>query len=82
MRLKISWGSMVALKAEAPVYQPGCTVQYERGLITAVLNFKVTRIPRNSLVCKWVVVKIMVPFWVLSMIRHLISRGPKTGPQF
>ena len=25
----------------------------------------------------WVVVKIMVPFWVLSIIRHLLFRGPK-----
>ena len=28
----------------------------------------------------WVVVKIVVPFWVLSMMRHLVFRGPKTGP--
>ena len=27
--------------------------------------------------CIWVVVKILVPFWVLSIIRHLIFRGPK-----
>ena len=27
----------------------------------------------------WVVVKIMVPFWVLSIIWHLIFRGPKKG---
>ena len=25
----------------------------------------------------WVVVKIRVPFWVLSTIRHLVFRGPK-----
>ena len=28
----------------------------------------------------WVVVKIMVPFRVLSMMRHLVFRGPKRGP--
>ena len=28
----------------------------------------------------WVVVQIMVPFWVLIMIRHLIFRVPKKGP--
>ena len=28
----------------------------------------------------WVVVKILVPFWVLSIIRHLVFRGPKKGP--
>ena len=28
----------------------------------------------------WVVVKIMVPFWVLSILRHLVFRGPKRGP--
>ena len=28
----------------------------------------------------WVVVKIMVPFWVLIIIRHLIFRVPKKGP--
>ena len=27
-----------------------------------------------------VVVKIMVPFWVLVIIRHLIFRVPKKGP--
>ena len=29
---------------------------------------------------KWVVVKIMVPFWVPIIIRHLILRVPKKGP--
>ena len=28
----------------------------------------------------FVVVKIIVPFWVLSIIRHLTFRGPKRGP--
>ena len=28
----------------------------------------------------WVVVKIMVPFWVLNRIRHLLFRVPKKGP--
>ena len=28
----------------------------------------------------WVVVKIMVPFWVLIIIRHLIFRVPQKGP--
>ena len=28
----------------------------------------------------WVVVKIMVPFGVLTMIRHLMFRAPKKGP--
>ena len=28
----------------------------------------------------WVVVKIMVPFWISIIIRHLISRVPKKGP--
>ena len=30
----------------------------------------------------WVVVKIMVPLWVLIIIRHLIFRVPKKGPYF
>ena len=30
--------------------------------------------------CIWVVVKIMVPFWVPITIRHLIFRVPKKGP--
>ena len=29
---------------------------------------------------RWVVVKIMVPFWVPIVIRHLIFRVPKKGP--
>ena len=28
----------------------------------------------------WVVVKIMVPFWVPNIIRHLLFRVPKKGP--
>ena len=28
----------------------------------------------------WVVVTIMVPFWVLIIIRHLLFRVPKKGP--
>ena len=30
----------------------------------------------------WVVVKIMVPFWVPIIIRHVIFRVPKKGPSF
>ena len=28
----------------------------------------------------WVVVKIMVPFWLLTIMRQLVFRGPKKGP--
>ena len=28
----------------------------------------------------WLVVKTMVPFWVLSIIRQLVFQGPKRGP--
>ena len=34
----------------------------------------------GSTFVNWVVVKIMVPFWVPIIIRHLIFRVPKTGP--
>ena len=30
----------------------------------------------------WGVVKIVVPFWVLKILRHLVFRGPKRGPYF
>ena len=30
----------------------------------------------------WVVVKIMVPFWVLIIIRHLLFGVPQRGPNF
>ena len=30
----------------------------------------------------WVVVKTMVPFWVLNIIRHLVFRGPKRDHNF
>ena len=26
--------------------------------------------------CMWVVIKILVPFWVLRIVRHLVFRGP------
>ena len=35
---------------------------------------------RDAKIGTWVVVKIMVPFWVLNIIRHLIFRVPKKGP--
>ena len=41
------------------------------------------RLLRAQSICHiptWVVVKIMGPFWVLIIIRHLIFRVPKTGP--
>ena len=28
----------------------------------------------------WVVAKILVPFWVLDIIRYLVVSGPKSGP--
>ena len=30
----------------------------------------------------WVVVKMMVPFWIPIIMRHLIFRAPKRGSQF
>ena len=30
----------------------------------------------------WEVVKILAPFWIPIIIRHLIFRGPKKGPEF
>ena len=32
--------------------------------------------------CLWVVVKIMVPFWIPIIIRHLIFRDPKRDHNF
>ena len=45
--------------------------------ITTIIIALITVI---SMVTIWVVVKIMVPFWVLIIIRHLIFRVPKKGP--
>ena len=36
----------------------------------------------NMYIYIWVVVKIMVPFWVLIIILHLIFRVPKRGHNF
>ena len=30
--------------------------------------------------CICLVLKIMVTFWVLNIVRHLVCRGPKSGP--
>ena len=40
------------------------------------------RLPRRVALTSyiWVVVKIMVPFWVPIIIRHLLFRVPKKGP--
>ena len=29
----------------------------------------------------WAVVKLMVPFWILIIIRHLVLRVPQKGPK-
>ena len=34
----------------------------------------------NLIIVIWVVVKIIVPFWIPMIIRHLIFRVPKKGP--
>ena len=45
-------------------------------------------IPNNNSLSKndntgiWVVVKVMVPFWALSVVRHLVFRGRSRGRQF
>ena len=49
--------------------------------ITRGLNLEVKSC-FTDLVCIWVVVKIMVPFRVPSIMRHLIFRVPKKGPYF
>ena len=36
--------------------------------------------PNTKKTHTWAVVKIMVPFWIPIIIRHLISRVPKKGP--
>ena len=43
-----------------------------RGNLMSVLRFM-------EMFGTWVVAKIIVPFWVLSAIRHLVIRGPKRG---
>ena len=44
-----------------------------------VWGFGVQGFRKHSLLWIWVVVKIMVPFWVPFVIRHLIFRVPKKG---
>ena len=36
--------------------------------------------PHHKRIPVWMVVKIMVPFWVLNIILHLVFREPKRGP--
>ena len=46
------------------------------------LTFEMSMYPELQFVLTliWVVVKIMVTFLVLRVIRHLVLRGPKKGP--
>ena len=48
------------------------------GGLQVVISFFTLLVP--WLLFKWVVVKIMVPFWVPIIIRHLLFRVPKKGP--
>ena len=36
----------------------------------------------HTMAQSWVVVKTMVPFWALNIVRHLVFEGPKKGPYF
>ena len=36
----------------------------------------------NEVLFTWVVLKVMVPFGVLSIVQHLVLREPKRGPEF
>ena len=38
--------------------------------------------PKTSYHTAWVVLKIMGPFWIYSILRHLMFRGTKMGPYF
>ena len=44
---------------------------------SATKTMSCCRSPRSS---RWVVVRNMVPCWVLNIIRHLVLRGSKRGP--
>ena len=47
-----------------------------------LLEWSLIKDPRNhNIGVIWVVVKMMVPFWVLSTIRYLVLRGPKLNPK-
>ena len=37
---------------------------------------------RHSFTTTWVIVKIMVPFWIPMIMRHLVFRVPKKGHNF
>ena len=50
------------------------------GELRASQLFLGTTMSITSLLGIWVVVKIMVPFWVPIIVRHLIFRVPKKGP--
>ena len=50
------------------------------GLKTAGQSAEVLPVQKLSNYANWVVVKIMVPSWLLSIVWHLVCRGPKRGP--
>ena len=56
----------------------GSEVSTSRAMLVLMVEGK--REGGAVLVHMWVVVKIMVSFWVLSIMRHLVVSGPNRGP--
>ena len=61
-----------------------CRVEkLQREHLSSVFTLEEVRVPGGPVWQSrhwWVVVKIMVPFWVPNIIRHLLFRVPKEGP--
>ena len=58
----------------------GSWVTIRRIRAQAIIVLIVVPTIETLLAAIWMAVKMMVPFWLLNIIRHLIWRVPKKGP--
>ena len=63
-----------------PVRRVACYVSQKVHAATWALNSLYRSLLGPEVYTIWVVVNIMVPFWILIILRHLIFRVPKKGP--
>ena len=73
-------GGVQEIRPDIVEYMGGCQNPNYKSLIpNTQIEWGLGCFLRSS-VNIWVVVKIMVPFWIPIIIRHLIFRVPKKGP--
>ena len=77
--VQVRWG---LTKHEPRVCQKSCIMGSKNCKALQSIHHRMCQKESRGFVSTWVVVKTMVPFWVLNIIRHLVFRDPKRDHSF